>query len=173
MSSFSFAVQQVQVPDIEWESEYSDHDCLQVRVWDAVRPSCCVSRPLVTFLSFILRCGPLIDLCRGPHVRHTGKIKTLKIHKVRPAGNRAECWRPGSGCFLPLCLLVSTQRTTLFLELCTVLLGYRMCPLYPSTHCRSQQVGTGVLRHHRIVTGHGSFRSLETQYRSLSRFSRS
>uniref|UniRef100_A0A8C5AJB2 threonine--tRNA ligase n=1 Tax=Gadus morhua TaxID=8049 RepID=A0A8C5AJB2_GADMO len=27
-------------------------------------------------------CGPLIDLCRGPHVRHTGKIKALKIHKV-------------------------------------------------------------------------------------------
>uniref|UniRef100_A0A4W4EBM6 threonine--tRNA ligase n=1 Tax=Electrophorus electricus TaxID=8005 RepID=A0A4W4EBM6_ELEEL len=27
------------------------------------------------------QCGPLIDLCRGPHVRHTGKIKALKIHK--------------------------------------------------------------------------------------------
>uniref|UniRef100_A0A8C5HNG9 threonine--tRNA ligase n=1 Tax=Gouania willdenowi TaxID=441366 RepID=A0A8C5HNG9_GOUWI len=26
-------------------------------------------------------CGPLIDLCRGPHVRHTGKIKAMKIHK--------------------------------------------------------------------------------------------
>ncbi|KAE8617575.1 hypothetical protein XENTR_v10009123 [Xenopus tropicalis] len=29
----------------------------------------------------VYRCGPLIDLCRGPHVRHTGKIKTLKIYK--------------------------------------------------------------------------------------------
>uniref|UniRef100_A0A8C6PLJ1 threonine--tRNA ligase n=1 Tax=Nothobranchius furzeri TaxID=105023 RepID=A0A8C6PLJ1_NOTFU len=29
----------------------------------------------------VYRCGPLIDLCRGPHVRHTGKIKSLKIHK--------------------------------------------------------------------------------------------
>ncbi|XP_021236723.1 threonine--tRNA ligase, cytoplasmic [Numida meleagris] len=29
----------------------------------------------------VYRCGPLIDLCRGPHVRHTGKIKTIKIHK--------------------------------------------------------------------------------------------
>ncbi|XP_027500316.1 threonine--tRNA ligase 2, cytoplasmic [Corapipo altera] len=29
----------------------------------------------------IYRCGPLIDLCRGPHVRHTGKIKALKIVK--------------------------------------------------------------------------------------------
>ncbi|XP_071075550.1 threonine--tRNA ligase 2, cytoplasmic isoform X3 [Desmodus rotundus] len=29
----------------------------------------------------IYRCGSLIDLCRGPHVRHTGKIKTIKIFK--------------------------------------------------------------------------------------------
>ncbi|XP_035209779.1 threonine--tRNA ligase 1, cytoplasmic-like isoform X2 [Stegodyphus dumicola] len=29
----------------------------------------------------IYRCGPLIDLCRGPHVRHTGKIKALQILK--------------------------------------------------------------------------------------------
>ncbi|UYV75656.1 TARS [Cordylochernes scorpioides] len=27
------------------------------------------------------RCGPLIDLCRGPHVRHTGKIKAYKVTK--------------------------------------------------------------------------------------------
>ena len=30
-----------------------------------------------------LRCGPLIDLCRGPHVRHTGKIKAMQVTKVR------------------------------------------------------------------------------------------
>ncbi|KAM9766213.1 threonine--tRNA ligase 1, cytoplasmic [Menidia menidia] len=29
----------------------------------------------------VYRCGPLIDLCRGPHVRHTGKIKAMKIYK--------------------------------------------------------------------------------------------
>ncbi|KAL2300609.1 hypothetical protein Nmel_013492 [Mimus melanotis] len=29
----------------------------------------------------VYRCGPLIDLCKGPHVRHTGKIKALKITK--------------------------------------------------------------------------------------------
>ncbi|KAL1458375.1 hypothetical protein WDU94_008532 [Cyamophila willieti] len=27
------------------------------------------------------RCGPLIDLCRGPHVRNTGKIKAFKVTK--------------------------------------------------------------------------------------------
>ncbi|XP_037025181.1 threonine--tRNA ligase 1, cytoplasmic isoform X2 [Bradysia coprophila] len=29
----------------------------------------------------VYRCGTLIDLCRGPHVRHTGKIKALKVTK--------------------------------------------------------------------------------------------
>lgn len=31
----------------------------------------------------VYRCGPLIDLCRGPHVPHTGRIKEFKIMKVR------------------------------------------------------------------------------------------
>ena len=30
-----------------------------------------------------IRCGTLIDLCRGPHVRHTGKIKSMTITKVK------------------------------------------------------------------------------------------
>ncbi|XP_038276435.1 threonine--tRNA ligase 2, cytoplasmic isoform X1 [Dermochelys coriacea] len=34
-----------------------------------------------TLTTTVYRCGPLIDLCRGPHVRHTGKIKALKIFK--------------------------------------------------------------------------------------------
>ncbi|CAH2326914.1 threonine--tRNA ligase, mitochondrial [Pelobates cultripes] len=29
----------------------------------------------------IYRCGSLIDLCRGPHVRHTGQVKALKLIK--------------------------------------------------------------------------------------------
>lgn len=29
----------------------------------------------------VYRCGPLIDLCRGPHVRHTGKIKAATVTK--------------------------------------------------------------------------------------------
>ncbi|XP_054417937.1 threonine--tRNA ligase 2, cytoplasmic [Pteronotus mesoamericanus] len=29
----------------------------------------------------IYRCGSLVDLCKGPHVRHTGKIKAIKIFK--------------------------------------------------------------------------------------------
>ena len=29
----------------------------------------------------VYRCGPLIDLCVGPHIPHTGKIKALKVLK--------------------------------------------------------------------------------------------
>ncbi|XP_072167513.1 threonine--tRNA ligase 1, cytoplasmic-like [Diadema setosum] len=29
----------------------------------------------------VYRCGPLIDLCRGPHVRHTGKVKAFDVIK--------------------------------------------------------------------------------------------
>ena len=29
----------------------------------------------------VYRCGPLIDLCRGPHVPHTGRIKSFKVMK--------------------------------------------------------------------------------------------
>lgn len=29
----------------------------------------------------VYRCGPLIDLCRGPHIRNTGKVKAIQITK--------------------------------------------------------------------------------------------
>lgn len=35
----------------------------------------------------VYRCGPLIDLCRGPHVRHTGRIKAVAVTK-----NSASYW---------------------------------------------------------------------------------
>jgi threonyl-tRNA synthetase len=31
----------------------------------------------------VYRCGPLIDLCRGPHVPNTGRIKAFQVMKVR------------------------------------------------------------------------------------------
>lgn len=50
-----------------------------------------------------LRCGPLIDLCRGPHVRHTGKIKTIKIHKVSAGTVLYKCFHcNASDALLPL-----------------------------------------------------------------------
>lgn len=32
--------------------------------------------------STVYRCGPLIDLCRGPHVPNTGNIKAFSVLKV-------------------------------------------------------------------------------------------
>jgi len=31
------------------------------------------------------RCGPLIDLCRGPHVPHTGAIKAFEVLRASAA----------------------------------------------------------------------------------------
>lgn len=40
-----------------------------------------LNEKVTTPTTTVYKCGPLIDLCRGPHVRHTGKIKALKITK--------------------------------------------------------------------------------------------
>lgn len=32
--------------------------------------------------STVYRCGTLVDLCRGPHIQNTGKIKVMKIMQV-------------------------------------------------------------------------------------------
>jgi threonyl-tRNA synthetase len=39
-------------------------------------------------VSTVYRCGPLIDLCRGPHVPNTGNIKAFSVLKVRPGLSR-------------------------------------------------------------------------------------
>lgn len=41
-----------------------------------------LNEKVLTEKTTVYRCGPLIDLCRGPHVRHTGKVKALKVTKV-------------------------------------------------------------------------------------------
>lgn len=33
--------------------------------------------------STVYRCGTLVDLCRGPHIQNTGKVKAFKIMQVR------------------------------------------------------------------------------------------
>jgi len=40
-----------------------------------------IKNKVTTPTTTVYRCGPLIDLCRGPHVRHTGKVKAVAIHK--------------------------------------------------------------------------------------------
>ncbi|XP_013379492.1 threonine--tRNA ligase, cytoplasmic isoform X2 [Lingula anatina] len=40
-----------------------------------------INEKVTTPTTTVYRCGPLIDLCRGPHVRHTGKVKAFAITK--------------------------------------------------------------------------------------------
>ncbi|XP_073423324.1 threonine--tRNA ligase, mitochondrial isoform X1 [Dendrobates tinctorius] len=35
--------------------------------------------------SSVYRCGSLVDLCQGPHVRHAGQIKAIRLHKSSTA----------------------------------------------------------------------------------------
>jgi len=46
-----------------------------------------LNEKVTTPTTTVYRCGPLIDLCRGPHVRHTGKIKAMQVTK-----NSATYW---------------------------------------------------------------------------------
>lgn len=46
-----------------------------------------INEKVKTDTTTVYRCGPLIDLCRGPHVRHTGKIKAFCVTK-----NSASYW---------------------------------------------------------------------------------
>ncbi|VDK55392.1 unnamed protein product [Gongylonema pulchrum] len=41
-----------------------------------------IQEKVTTPTTTVYRCGPLIDLCRGPHVRHTGKVKALAVIKT-------------------------------------------------------------------------------------------
>ncbi|XP_011298382.1 threonine--tRNA ligase, cytoplasmic isoform X2 [Fopius arisanus] len=40
-----------------------------------------LNEKVTTPTTTVYRCGPLIDLCRGPHIRNTGKVKAIKITK--------------------------------------------------------------------------------------------
>ncbi|XP_012564686.2 threonine--tRNA ligase 1, cytoplasmic isoform X2 [Hydra vulgaris] len=46
-----------------------------------------INEKITTPTTTVYRCGPLIDLCRGPHVRHTGKVKAMAVTK-----NSATYW---------------------------------------------------------------------------------
>jgi len=50
-----------------------------------------LNEKVTTDTTTVYRCGPLIDLCRGPHVRHTGKIKSMAVTK-----NSATYWEGNS-----------------------------------------------------------------------------
>lgn len=42
--------------------------------------------------STVYRCGTLVDLCRGPHIQNTGKIKAMKIMQVGDFSVNPKCY---------------------------------------------------------------------------------
>lgn len=41
-----------------------------------------LNEKVTTPTTTVYRCGTLIDLCRGPHVRHTGKVVYCKTNPI-------------------------------------------------------------------------------------------
>lgn len=52
-----------------------------------------LNEKVTTPTTTVYKCGPLIDLCRGPHVRHTGKIKSFSVTKSSALTGRARLMR--------------------------------------------------------------------------------
>jgi threonyl-tRNA synthetase len=42
----------------------------------------------------VYRCGPMVDLCVGPHIPHTGKIKAFMVTKVGIVDKWLHCREP-------------------------------------------------------------------------------
>ena len=52
-----------------------------------------LNEKVTTDTTTVYRCGPLIDLCRGPHVRHTGKVKRRSAEEATEReGEDPDCW---------------------------------------------------------------------------------
>ena len=51
--------------------------------------------------STVYRCGPLIDLCLGPHVANTNRIKAFAVYKVRVSRGRGNSGMPEGTAVVP------------------------------------------------------------------------
>lgn len=60
--------------------------------------------------STVYRCGTLVDLCRGPHIQNTGKIKAFKIMQVSVSCSTRS--HRGSGKLTRLALSRTAQHTS-------------------------------------------------------------
>jgi len=74
--------------------DFSDLHCgSNCRLQSNVGGSFTVYAFVVILAYHLYRCGPLIDLCRGPHVRHTGKIKAMQVTKVNLLQLLTSCYQ--------------------------------------------------------------------------------
>ncbi len=70
------------------------------------------------------RNGPLIDLCRGPHIPHTGVVKAMKITKVPPPSLRLVCAQTTT---CVLCVVCSCSIQHIFVVGVVLLRGGMRC----------------------------------------------
>ncbi|XP_025423216.1 threonine--tRNA ligase, cytoplasmic isoform X2 [Sipha flava] len=86
VSNFDFPVMETLVKTIIKEKqpferlEVSKEDLLEMFKYNEFKIRI-LNEKVQTPKTTIYRCGPLIDLCRGPHIRHTGKVKAFKVIK--------------------------------------------------------------------------------------------
>ncbi|XP_016659427.1 threonine--tRNA ligase, cytoplasmic [Acyrthosiphon pisum] len=96
VSNFDFPVMENLVKQIVKEKqpferlEVSKEDLLEMFKYNEFKVRI-LNEKVTTPTTTIYRCGPLIDLCRGPHIRHTGKVKAFKVIK-----NSATYWEGNS-----------------------------------------------------------------------------
>lgn len=60
--------------------------------------------------STVYRCGPMVDLCRGPHIPHTGRVKALSILKVSRGQMRSSPPRTDRPCPAELVVILARQQ---------------------------------------------------------------
>ncbi|XP_060856721.1 threonine--tRNA ligase 1, cytoplasmic-like isoform X1 [Metopolophium dirhodum] len=96
ISNFDFPVMENLVKQIVKEKqpferlEVSKEDLLEMFKYNEFKVRI-LNEKVTTPTTTVYRCGPLIDLCRGPHIRHTGKVKAFKVIK-----NSATYWEGNS-----------------------------------------------------------------------------
>ncbi|XP_060857156.1 threonine--tRNA ligase 1, cytoplasmic-like isoform X2 [Metopolophium dirhodum] len=96
VSNFDFPVMENLVKQIVKEKqpferlEVSKEDLLEMFKYNEFKVRI-LNEKVTTPTTTVYRCGPLIDLCRGPHIRHTGKVKAFKVIK-----NSATYWEGNS-----------------------------------------------------------------------------
>ncbi|CAI6360128.1 unnamed protein product [Macrosiphum euphorbiae] len=96
VSNFDFPVMENLVKQIVKEKqpferlEVSKEDLLEMFKYNEFKVRI-LNEKVTTPTTTVYRCGPLIDLCRGPHIRHTGKVKAFKVVK-----NSATYWEGNS-----------------------------------------------------------------------------
>jgi threonyl-tRNA synthetase len=61
----------------------------------------------------LYRCGPMVDLCRGPHLPHSGLLKATAVQAMSRSFWKGDVTREG----LQACVCLGSQESTAVLDL--------------------------------------------------------